>query len=160
MDTVEFAIVDPRSDDALWAMTEYFAELDRRFPGGFDPGDTLIADAPALRGPGGAFVVARVSGSVVACGGVQRFDEHTGEIKRMWVRGDQRGAGLGRHLLSRLEAEVVALGYRRVVLDTNSELVEAIALYERAGYRSVERYNDNPYALRWFAKDLDSPTTA
>ena len=29
------------------------------------------------------------------------------------------------------------------------------AMYERAGYRSIERYNDNPYAERWFAKDLD-----
>ena len=33
-----------------------------------------------------------------------------------------------------------------VRLDTNAALTEAIAMYERAGYRAIERYNDNPYA--------------
>ena len=160
MDVVELAVVDPGSPSALRTMTEYFAELDRRFPDGFDPGDTLVADAAALRPPGGVFVVARASGSDVACGGVQRHDAHTGEIKRMWVHPDRRRSGLGRRLLSRLHDEAVNLGYRRVVLDTNPALVEAIALYEAAGYRSVERYNDNPYAGRWYARDLGPPTTA
>jgi hypothetical protein len=41
-----------------------------------------------------------------------------------------------------------------VVLDTNGSLGEAIALYRRSGYRDIERYNDNPYAEHWFAKDL------
>jgi GNAT superfamily N-acetyltransferase len=65
-----------------------------------------------------------------------------------------RGLGLGRRLLARLEDVARDLGRTRVVLDTNEVLVEAIAMYERAGYRSIERYNDNPYAHRWFAKDL------
>jgi ribosomal protein S18 acetylase RimI-like enzyme len=46
------------------------------------------------------------------------------------------------------------LGCERIVLDTNSVQTEAISMYERAGYRSRERYNDNPYALRWFEKHL------
>ena len=41
-----------------------------------------------------------------------------------------------------------------VRLDTHSSLAEAIAMYERAGYHAIERYNDNPWARRWFAKDL------
>jgi hypothetical protein len=41
-----------------------------------------------------------------------------------------------------------------VVLDTNETLTEAISMYERAGYRPIERYNDNPDAQHWFAKDL------
>lgn len=40
------------------------------------------------------------------------------------------------------------------MLDTNESLVEAIAMYERAGYQQIERYSDNPYAHHWFAKDL------
>ena len=46
------------------------------------------------------------------------------------------------------------LGCLRVVLDTNESLDEAIAMYERAGYERIERYNDNPYAHHWFAKVL------
>lgn len=153
--TIEFTVVDPRSDDALTAMSAYFAELDERFRGGFEAGDTLVADAPAMRPPHGSFVVARSGDQVVACGGVHRHDDDTGEIKRMWVHADCRGVGLGRRMLLRLEQAVVASGYRNVVLDTNDVLIEAITMYERAGYRSIDRYNDNPYAKRWFAKALD-----
>jgi hypothetical protein len=46
------------------------------------------------------------------------------------------------------------MGRAGVVLDTNATLREAIAMYERSGYHAIERYNDNPYAQRWFAKDL------
>ena len=47
-----------------------------------------------------------------------------------------------------------ARGFTRIVLDTNGTLEEAIALYARAQYRRIARYNDNPYAQAWFAKDL------
>jgi GNAT superfamily N-acetyltransferase len=102
----------------------------------------------------GVFVVATSDGVPVACGGVQQVGPVTGEIKRMWVDPDWRGAGLGSRMLRHLEAEAARLGHTRVCLDTNGTLVEAIAMYERAGYTHVERYNDNPYAQAWFAKDL------
>ena len=75
----------------------------------------------------------------------------------MWVRDDWRGAGLGARMLRRLEDDAREAGYAVVRLDSNSALTEAIAMYERAGYRSIERYNDNPYARRWFEKDLTTP---
>ncbi|MEZ5297310.1 MAG: GNAT family N-acetyltransferase [Ilumatobacteraceae bacterium] len=63
-----------------------------------------------------------------------RHDDATGEIKRMWVHPDWRGAGVGRRTLAALESHVARLGYERIVLDTNAVLTEAIAMYERAGY--------------------------
>jgi catechol 2,3-dioxygenase-like lactoylglutathione lyase family enzyme/GNAT superfamily N-acetyltransferase len=152
--TVRFEVVDPRSTEALTAMTAYFGELDERFSDGFDPADTLVADAPSMRAPHGGFVVARSDDAVVACGGVARHDEVTGEIKRMWVAPAWRGVGLGRRMLDQLEEHVAGLGYTRVVLDTNAVLTEAVAMYESAGYAPIERYNDNPYAHHWFEKRL------
>ncbi|HAS11859.1 MAG TPA: uroporphyrinogen-III synthase [Acidimicrobiaceae bacterium] len=149
-----FEVVDPQSADARAAMAAYFDELDARFPTGFDPGDARTGDDAALAPPGGAFVLARQGDRVVACGGVQTIGDDMGEIKRMWVAGDVRGQGLGRKLLAELEARSAALGHRLVRLDTNGELTEAIALYERSGYVEVERYNDNPYAQRFFEKPL------
>jgi len=106
-------------------------------------------------GPGaGAFVVASSDGRPVACGGLQVLSPGVAEVKRMWVADDWRGAGLGSRMLGHLEQRARDLGHRRVVLDTNGTLTEAIALYARAGYQPVERYNDNPYAQAWFAKDL------
>ncbi|HEU5082866.1 MAG TPA: uroporphyrinogen-III synthase [Acidimicrobiales bacterium] len=149
-----FEVVDPRSEEAVTAMAAYFAELDARFPGGFDPGDALEADAERLEPPTGAFVLARHGGDVVGCGGVQTIGDGTGEIKRMWVAPSARGSGLGRRLLAELEDRCRALGHRTVRLDTNATLTEAIAMYERAGYLPVARYNDNPYADRFFEKPL------
>lgn len=153
--TLSFDSVDPQSDDAIVTLTQYFDELDRRFPGGFDRADALAADPEALRPPAGLFVVANCNDDPVACGGVTRVDETTGEIKRMWVHPDWRGVGLGQRMLTHLEDSARRLGHSRVVLDTNSTLVEAINMYERSGYQPIARYNDNPYALRWFAKTLD-----
>ena len=153
--TATFEIVDPESAGALDAMTSYFAELDVRFETGFDPGDTLTADAAGFRPPHGAFVVARSDGSTVACGGVQHIDDTTAEIKRMWVADDWRGVGIGARTLRQLEQIAADLGHDRVILDTNAVLVEAIAMYERAGYRPIERYNDNPYAQRWFERHVE-----
>jgi GNAT superfamily N-acetyltransferase len=72
----------------------------------------------------------------------------------MWVRPEWRGVGLGGRMLQRVEDEAVALGHRVVRLDTRWVLTEAIVLYERSGYRAIDRYNDNPYATHWFEKHL------
>jgi ribosomal protein S18 acetylase RimI-like enzyme len=135
-------------------MERYFTELGERFPGGFEPGDALRDAAASFNPPGGVFVIAFVQGEPAGCGGAQYLDETTAEIKRMWVSPHSRGLGLGRRLLARLEEEARLAGRRRVVLDTNGTLTEAISLYRSQGYVPVDRYNDNPYADRWFAKDF------
>ncbi|MCE9621463.1 MAG: GNAT family N-acetyltransferase [Actinomycetia bacterium] len=135
-------------------MTRYFTELDSRFDGGFEPGDTLTVDAASMTAPAGAFVVARSDGAAIGCGGVIRMDDRSAEIKRMWVDPEWRGLGLGKGLLANLESHAARLGFSVVRLDTNSALTEAIAMYEGAGYRAIERYNDNPYARHWFEKQL------
>ena len=154
---MELVVVDPLGDDAQQAMARYFGELAERFESGFDPGDAASEGATALAPPSGVFVVVRLDGRTVGCGGVQRVDADVGEVKRMWIDPTCRGLGLARRLLAELERHGRTLGYRRMVLDTNATLREAVALYESSGYGPVERYNDNPYAQRWFAKDLTTP---
>ena len=133
------------------AVAAYVAELVERFPSGFDPGPVdlegvyLLATTPAGDS---------AEQTALACGGVRDLGGGTAEIKRMWVHPDARGTGLGGRLLGELEALARRLGHDRVRLDTNGTLVEAIALYDRAGYRRIERYNDNPHAEAWFEKDL------
>ncbi len=157
---VRFVAVDHRSDLARTALAHYFAELDERFHSGFDPGQANADhDADAMSPPDGTFVVVTSDESAIGCGGVQRLDDVTAEIKRMWIDREWRGLGLGARLLTRLEDESATLGRARVVLDTNGTLTEAIAMYERSGYHPIDRYNTNPYAHHWFAKDLapDAP---
>jgi DNA-binding MarR family transcriptional regulator/predicted N-acetyltransferase YhbS len=146
--------VDVASAEATAAVARYFAEIDERFDGGFDPAVGAATDLGAMRPSAGIFLVARIDEEVVACGGVQRHSRTVGEIKRMWVAPGWRGCGLGVRMLSALEAAARDLGYREVCLDTNAALTEAIAMYDAAGYRRIDRYNDNPYAQAWFAKRL------
>jgi DNA-binding MarR family transcriptional regulator len=61
---------------------------------------------------------------------------------------------LGRRLLAELEELGRARGARTARLDTNSALIEALALYRSAGYREVPRFNDDSFADRWFEKRL------
>jgi|SRR5215213_73277 len=140
------ALEDPRSPDARWCLGRYAAELDGRFPDGFDPG---IWPADATR-----FVIARSGGQPAGCGVLKTLDPETGEIARMWVDRPHRGLGLAKRILAALEEQGVALGFTTVRLDTNRVLDEARAMYLGAGYAEIPRYNDNPYATHFFEKRL------
>ena len=65
-----------------------------------------------------------------------------------------RGLGLGRRLLTELEAHAAAHRVSVLRLETNRTLDEAIGLYRAAGYREVAAFNDEPYAHHWFEKTL------
>lgn len=152
--TIHLREVLPSDPMAVTAVARYVDELVGRFPAGFDPG-VPAPDAVFTPARGGIFVVATSDGVPVACGGIQQIGDGIGEVKRMWVDGDWRGAGLGARMLRDLEDRAVALGHHTVRLDTNSALTEAIALYDRSGYRRIERYNDNPHAEVFFEKSPD-----
>jgi GNAT superfamily N-acetyltransferase len=55
-------------------------------------------------------------------------------------------------LLAELEAQAARHGARRLRLETNRNLTEAIALYRAAGYQEVAPFNDEAYAHHWFEK--------
>jgi len=155
--TVRFEPVDPASPVAREVVGRYFAEIGRRF--GFDPAGEAEKDASLLKPPTGVFVVALSGGDPVACGGLHAIarladGRSAGELKRMWVHDDWRGAGLGSRLLRHLEDQARAFGHDIVRLDTNGALTEAIEMYQRAGYRAIDRYNDNPWATHSFEKCL------
>ena len=154
---VQFIEVDPASAAAVFAVSRYYDELARRFQEGFDV-EAYASGATAVDEPG-RFVLASRDGVAVGCGTLRSLGDGVAEIKRMWVDPAVRGIGLGRRLLSHLEGLAGQDGYRAIRLDTNGSLTEAIALYDRSGYRRIPRYNDNPYAQLWFEKTLGDSST-
>ena len=151
---IAIAFEDAETPLALELLGQYYAELDSRFPGGFDVGQTVAAPPDELRPPRGAFLVARLDGVAVACGAVRKLDEERAEIKRMWVSPTARGRGVARALLAELEDAARTLGSTFVRLDTAASLSEALGLYRSAGYVEIPAYNDNRYAAHWFEKRL------
>lgn len=131
---VEISQVDPDQSDARLCLSAYYAELDRRFPAGFDAatGDSL--EPGEMRPPAGLLLVATLGKTAVGCGVLRFHSEGWAEIKRLWVDGSVRGLGLGRRLLGELETRAAQLGSHTARLDTNRSLHEAIAMYRQTGY--------------------------
>lgn len=103
------------------------------------------------------FFVVRLDGEPVGCGGVEIVGEHA-ELKRMFVRPSHRGRGLSRALIDKLEAVAREAGARVLRLETGVHQSEALALYERSGFRKVPPfppYFDDPVSV-CMAKDLVS----
>jgi DNA-binding MarR family transcriptional regulator/GNAT superfamily N-acetyltransferase len=144
----------PRSPDAQWCLEQYFEEIGRRFDAGFDPARSSVPDAGEMAPPTGLFLVAHLRGAPVGCGGLLFNEDEPADIKRMWVAPAIRGLGLGKRLLRELEGRARDSGATATRLDTNRNLVEAIAMYRSSGYEEVPRFSDEPYAHHWFEKHL------
>jgi GNAT superfamily N-acetyltransferase len=113
-------------------------------------------EASMFVAPDGVFLVVRDDdGRPVGCGGIARFDESRGELKRMYVVPEARGRGLGRLVLERLEEEARDLGYASVVLETGDRQQEALGLYESSGYARIPCYP--PYDSRELSLCFEKP---
>ena len=152
--SIEVAAEAPDNADSRRCLSAYFGELAARFDGGFDAASDDSARADDLTPPTGLFVVARLDGEAVGCGGLKRTDRLVGEIKRVWTAPSARGIGVARRMLRRLETAARDMGVKTLRLDTNRALTEAHALYRKEGFREIARFNDNPYAHHWFEKRL------
>jgi GNAT superfamily N-acetyltransferase len=68
-----------------------------------------------------------------------------GEVKRLYVRPERRGAGWGRKLAEAVIGDARAIGYRELKLDTLEWMGEARTLYGKLGFRECPKYYDNPH---------------
>ncbi|MER8008379.1 bifunctional helix-turn-helix transcriptional regulator/GNAT family N-acetyltransferase [Streptomyces sp. NPDC094149] len=145
-------LVDGASPDARACLDAYAADIDARFPEGFDKSDLVRPEQ--VSGAAGAFFVAYEEGRAVGCGALRTLEPGVGEIKHVWVHPDARRLGLAGRILEALEGEAAARGHTVVRLDTHASLTEAQAMYRAAGYREIPAYLDHVYASHWFEKRL------
>jgi len=136
----------PDAPDALELIDELEAHLASLYPAasrhGFSP-ERLIAEAVP-------FFVLRAGGQPVGCGGIKLFGREYGELKRMYVRPQQRGNGFGKLILDHLAEFALAQQIRLLRLETGIHQQEAIRLYETAGFYRIPPfgpYTDDPLSL-------------
>ncbi|AQP46137.1 hypothetical protein RPIT_11345 [Tessaracoccus flavus] len=144
--------VAPSDPDVATLLDEYFSDRAATWAGeglGYQRRPANLSE--------GVILLVDVDGSTAGIGGLRHVPSDSGswwEVKHMYIRPAARRSGLGRALIDALEAEARRLGATDLVLDTHHSLVAAVSLYEGAGFRATEAFNDNPNATRWFRKPL------
>lgn len=79
---------------------------------------------------------------------------HAAECKRLYVRPQFRGTGIAGAMLDTMEEHALASGIEWIYLDSKDDLRDALRLYTHRGYKTCERYNDNPQASIFMRKSL------
>jgi len=105
---------------------------------------------------GVAFFVLSYLDQLAGCGGVKLFANDYGEVKRMFVRPNYRGLGLGRNILDHLAEHTRAHGINILRLETGIYQKEAIGLYEKYGFKRRSpfgSYREDPLSV-YFEKML------
>ena len=105
--------------------------------------------------PWGTLVLGRIDGRAAGCIAVHPWDGGACEMKRLYVRPEAQGSGLGRALVNQAIAWSREAGYRRMVLDTLPAMTAAQRMYERLGFRDIDPYRANPVpGARFMGLDL------
>jgi GNAT superfamily N-acetyltransferase len=138
-------------------------ELQQEYVVRYGGPDETPVDPAEFAAPLGHFLVGRVDGDPVACGGWRAHDasepgflDGDAELKRMYVVARARGRGFARELLAALEASARAAGRVRMVLETGTAQPEAIGLYGSSGYEEIEKFGfySSSESSRCFGKPL------
>ena len=95
--------------------------------------------------PAGRLLLAMNNGQPAGCAALRKIDHGICEIKRLFLRPQFRGQGLGRQLAEAIIREAKQIGYERMRLDTlPPKMNDAIALYCSLGFKEIGPYYDNP----------------
>lgn len=136
-------IIDDELITTHGALSVYHAsidELNRRYGGSEED---LHLHVEELMAPRGVFLVARRDGHPIGGVGLRPIsnpEHNVGEIKRLWVRPDQRRLGVGLQLMDRAEERAREIGYRQIYLESGYAQPEALELYRTNGWIPVEEY--------------------
>jgi putative acetyltransferase len=136
----------PDTPDAIALIAELQTHLESYYP----PESRHGFSVERLVAEGVAFFVLRVDGVAAGCGGIKLFAKDFGELKRMYVRPQFRGAGLGRTILQRLGEHALEHGVSWLRLETGIHQRAAIRLYEEAGFYRIPpfgSYTSDPVSL-------------
>jgi GNAT superfamily N-acetyltransferase len=96
--------------------------------------------------PTGRLLLAFIGEKIAGCIALRKIDDEICEMKRLYLREEFRGTGLGKRLIEQLIEEAKKIGYRKIRLDTlPGKMPKAVALYKEFGFQPIAAYYDNPH---------------
>ena len=105
--------------------------------------------------PTGRLFLAFADEEIVGCIALRKIDGEICEMKRLYLRGNFRGLGLGKDLIERLIDEARKIGYKKMRLDTlPSKMPKAVKLYESYGFQKIKPYYENPHTETLFMEKI------
>jgi GNAT superfamily N-acetyltransferase len=102
-----------------------------------------LSDQKSFMSDTGRLFLAKVEGADAGIACLRKLREEVCEVKRMYVRPLFRGKKIGELLLSRLIEEARTIGYSKVLLDSDSYMVKAHAVYKAMGFVETLRYPES-----------------
>jgi len=104
-----------------------------------------LAELPGVyQAPSGCLLLAYYGEELAGCVGLRRFEGSVCEMKRLFVREEFRGLGIGRALATAVIEEARRAGYSEMRLDTLSVMKEARSLYSSLDFQEMPPYRYNP----------------
>ncbi|HVP09557.1 MAG TPA: GNAT family N-acetyltransferase [Phycisphaerae bacterium] len=148
MDTPpQIRILQAETDAQIAAVRELFTEY-RQLLGvdlSFQAFADELASLPgAYAPPSGRLLLAIRDDVYAGCVALRAWTADDCEMKRLYVRPAFRRQGLGRRLVTEVIAQAVALGYKRMCLDTLPNMERAQDLYRSFGFQEIPPYRFNP----------------
>jgi putative acetyltransferase len=129
--------------DAKDLFVEYASSLN--FELCFQNFEEEISNLPAQYSePTGCIILCYENDKPIGCVGLRKFAEDVCEMKRLYLRKEARGKGIGRVLAIKIIEKAKELGYKKMQLDTIETMKEAIALYKSMGFKEIKPYRYNP----------------
>ena len=94
--------------------------------------------------PDGALLLALIDGKAAGCVALRRISDQICEMKRLYVRDDYKGLGIGKKLIRLIIEQASKRNYRYMRLDTLPTMKKAQDLYASMGFYDIEPYVYNP----------------
>lgn len=87
------------------------------------------------------FIALDKDNRVVGGVGVAEFGgfAHCAELQKLYLDDSVKGRGYGKELMLLAEHWAKSAGYKKLYLETHTNLVTAIKLYEKAGFHQIEK---------------------
>lgn len=107
--------------------------------------DKELANLPGdYSPPDGRLILALDENKPIGCVALRKLEKDICEMKRLYIKPEMRGIGLGEQLVRTVIDEAVKIGYMKMRLDTVPKMKEAIDLYSKIGFKEVGPYRENP----------------